>query len=122
VRTRWMDGEKSKSVGCMLRTDSVFSLLVSSLSIPILISVFAILFDVLCVHLSVTLRDPSGLFIPALPPKKALGILDDDFLVERMIDLGDFLVRVSAHGMLRDCAAFRYGDDCIGLFTDGSPV
>ncbi len=50
---------------------------------------------------------PAGLFIPALPPKKALGILDDDFLVERLADLGDFLVRVSAHGMLRDCAAFR---------------
>ena len=64
-------------------------------------------------HLNVVLRAPPGLFIPALPPKKALGILDDDFLVERMIDLGDFLVRVSAHGMLRDCAAFRYGGDRI---------
>jgi hypothetical protein len=54
-----------------------------------------------------------GLFIPALPPKKALGILDDDFLVERLADLGDFLVRVSAHGMLRDCAAFRCAWVCV---------
>ena len=33
-----------------------------------------------------------GVFVPPMPPKKPLGILDDEFLDERLRDLGRFLV------------------------------